>query len=129
MADEYTRSAVAAATEVARRFGLPRDAPEVLHEKSNVLVRLGSVVARVPATIRLLRPRPAEALTRDVALSQHVAARGVRVVSPTSDPPPGPHFAGGRRVPHASPASPTLKVPSPTLGVARDRPRTWDCKA
>ncbi|MFD9896349.1 phosphotransferase family protein [Amycolatopsis sp. NPDC059027] len=95
MADEYTEAAVAAAVAVARRCGLPADAPDVLHDRSNVLVRLGPVVARVPATTRLARPDPAAWLARDVALSAYLTERDVLVVSPTTDPPAGPHFAHG----------------------------------
>jgi hypothetical protein len=95
MVDGHAAGALAAATEVALRFGLPAGSPEVLHQRSNVLVRLGSVVARVPATTRLARADPASWLERDVRLSAFVARRGVCVVSPTTDPPPGPHFARG----------------------------------
>ncbi|WP_410654235.1 phosphotransferase [Amycolatopsis sp. lyj-112] len=95
MADEYTRAGVAAAIAVGERFGLPTGDPEVLHFKSNVLVRLGSVVARVPGTTLFARPDPAEWLARDVALSKHLTERDVLVVSPTTDPPAGPHFADG----------------------------------
>ena len=95
MADAYTESAVAAALAVATRLGLRTDSPEVLHARSNVLVRLGPVVARVPATTRLARPEPAPWLARDVALSRHLTERGVPVVSPLTDPPAGPHFAAG----------------------------------
>ncbi|KZB83846.1 phosphotransferase [Amycolatopsis regifaucium] len=95
MADEHTRAGVAAAIAVGDRFGLPTGDPGVLHFKSNVLVRLGPVVARVPGTTRFARPDPAEWLARDVALSKHLTERDVLVVSPTTDPPAGPHFANG----------------------------------
>ena len=95
MTDRYTASAVLAATAVARRLGLRADSPEVLHERSNVLVRMGHVVARVPATTLLLRPDATAWLARDVALSAFLTERDVRVVSPTTDPPAGPHFAEG----------------------------------
>ncbi|WP_328603898.1 phosphotransferase [Amycolatopsis sp. NBC_00345] len=95
MTDPYTASAVAAATAVARRLGLPAGSPEVLHERSNVLVRMGHVVARVPATTLLMRPDATAWLERDVALSAFLTERDVRVVSPTTDPPAGPHFAEG----------------------------------
>jgi hypothetical protein len=98
VADEYTRTGVAAAIEVGHRFGLPTDDPEVLHFKSNVLVRLGSVVARVPGTTLFARPDPTAWLVRDVELSRHLTERDVLVVSPTTDPPAGPHFAGGAPV-------------------------------
>lgn len=94
MADDYTRAAVRAALSVTARLGLPAHDPEVLHERSNVLVRLGPLVARVPATIRLARTGPAWQ-ERDVAVSEFLTERGVLVVSPSTDPPAGPHFAEG----------------------------------
>ncbi|MCR6481864.1 phosphotransferase [Amycolatopsis sp. OK19-0408] len=94
MADEYTRTAVRAALAVTARLGLPTRAPAVLHERSNVLVRLGPLVARVPGTTRLARPGPAWQ-ERDLAVSRFLTERGVRVVTPATDPPAGPHFAEG----------------------------------
>ncbi|WP_432847033.1 phosphotransferase [Amycolatopsis sp. CA-161197] len=95
MADPYTASALDAALSVARRLGLATGSAEVLHERSNVLVRMGSVVARVPGTTRLLRPDATAWLERDLAVSRHLTQSGVLVVSPTTDPPAGPHFANG----------------------------------
>jgi phosphotransferase family enzyme len=106
VADEYTLAAVRAAVAVAARLGLPEHTPDVLHERSNVLVGLGPLVARVPATTRLLRPDATPWLARDVAVSRFLTERGVLVISPTTDPPAGPHFAGGlpvtlwHRTPH-----------------------------
>ncbi len=94
MADDYTRTAVRAALTVTSRLGLREHEPEVLHERSNVLVKLGPLVARVPGTVRLARPGPAWQ-ERDVALSRFLTERGVLVVSPATDPPAGPHFAEG----------------------------------
>ncbi|MEV6911753.1 phosphotransferase [Amycolatopsis sp. NPDC051071] len=95
MADEYTRAGVAAAIAVGDRYGLPTGDPDVLHFKSNVLVRLGPVVARVPGTTRFARHSPSDWLQRDVELSKYLTERDVLVVSPTTDPPAGPHFADG----------------------------------
>jgi len=95
MADFHTESAVSAALDVAGRFGVPADPFFLLHTRSNVLVRLGALVARVPATTRLMRPDPAPWLARDVELSRFLTERGVPVVSPSTDPPAGPHFSGG----------------------------------
>jgi hypothetical protein len=83
MADGYTHSAVAAAVEVTRRHGLPTNDLEVPHERSNVLVRLGSAVARVPGTTELIRGTSPDWPARDVALSLFLTERGVRVVSPS----------------------------------------------
>ncbi|WP_425427398.1 hypothetical protein [Amycolatopsis sulphurea] len=95
MTGSHTAAAVAVAVATGRRFGLPTDRAAVLHERSNVLVRMGPVVARVPGTTRLLRPDPTPWLARDVAVSTYLTERGVRVVSPTTDPPAGPHIAAG----------------------------------
>lgn len=90
-----TRSAVRAALAVAAGLGLPGHDPMVLHDRSNVLVKLGPLVARVPGTTLFARPDPAAWLARDVALSRFLTERGVLVVSPAADPPAGPHFADG----------------------------------
>ncbi|MEC3981372.1 aminoglycoside phosphotransferase family protein [Amycolatopsis sp. H20-H5] len=113
MADVYTVSALAAALEVARAHGVSTKAPEILHERSNVLVRLGSVVARVPATTLLLRPDPTPWLALDVALSRYLTECDVPVVSPTTDPPAGPHFAQGLPVTlwHYTPHGPGGELP------------------
>lgn len=95
MTDPFRAAAVSSALAAGRRFGLATGSAEVLHERSNVLVRMGPVVARVPATTRSLRPDATAWLERDVALSAYLTERGVRVVSPTADPPAGPHFAEG----------------------------------
>jgi hypothetical protein len=94
VADDYPRTAVRAALTVTSRLGLREHEPEVLHERSNVLVKLGPLVARVPGTVRLARPGPAWQ-ERDVAVSRFLTERGVLVVSPATDPPAGPHFAEG----------------------------------
>lgn len=123
MADEYTRAGVAAAIRVGAEFGLPTGDPEVLHFKSNVLVRLGSMVARVPGTTLFARPDPAAWLARDVALSKHLTERDVLVVSPTTDPPAGPHFADGLPVTlwHYTPHEPgnTLSPREVAMSLAR----------
>ncbi|MBB4688849.1 phosphotransferase [Amycolatopsis jiangsuensis] len=95
MTDPYTAAAVFAALATGRRLGLATDRAEVLHARSNVLVRMGPVVARAPGATRVARPDPAGWLARDVAVSRHLTERGVRVVSPTIDPPAGPHFTEG----------------------------------
>lgn len=93
MDDGFLTSALAAAVRVGAAAGLPTGAPEVLARKSNVLVRLGPAVARVPATTRLIRPDAQRWLAHDVALSAFLTERGVRVVQPWENP--GPHVANG----------------------------------
>ncbi|MFK0246273.1 phosphotransferase family protein [Amycolatopsis azurea] len=123
MTDHYTREGVAAAIAVGDRFGLPTVAPEVVHFKSNVLVRLGPVVARVPGTTRFARPSPVDWLARDVELSRYLTERDVLVVSPTTDPPAGPHFADGLPVTlwHYTPHEPghTLSPSEVAVSLAR----------
>jgi hypothetical protein len=123
MADDYAVSALAAALQVAAAHGVSTKAPEVLHDRSNVLVRLGSIVARVPATTVLLRPDPAAALARDVTLSRFLTERDVPVVSPTTDPPAGPHFAGGLPVTlwHYTPHRPSAGLSGAELAMSLAR--------
>lgn len=93
MEDRFAASALAAAIGLGKRLGLPTDAPEVLARRSNVLVRLGPAVARVPATTLLMRPGIEAWMARDVALSAFLAERHAPVIPPFEDP--GPHVAGG----------------------------------
>ncbi|GLY66829.1 phosphotransferase [Amycolatopsis taiwanensis] len=93
MTDRFTAAGLAAAVAVGRRLGLPHDDPQVLATKANVLVRMGPVVARVPATTLLARADTAQRLACDVILSTFLADRGAPVVAPWEDP--GPHFANG----------------------------------
>lgn len=93
MSDDFVAAGVAAAVEVGRRLGLPHTAPQILAAKANVLVRLGPVVARVPATTLLARPDVTQRLTADVMLSTFLAKRGAPVISPWENP--GPHVANG----------------------------------
>ncbi|WP_245900496.1 aminoglycoside phosphotransferase family protein [Prauserella shujinwangii] len=95
MTDSFVTAALSAAVATGRAHGLPTDAPSVLATGSNVLVGLGPVVARVPATTRLLRADPAAWLDREVRLARHLADRGAPVVPPSTDPPPGPHLVSG----------------------------------
>lgn len=92
MHDRFVASGIAAAVEVGRRLGLPSGDPEVLASRSNVLVKLGPAVARVPATTLLARADTAKRLACDVALATFLSERDVPVIPPWEDP--GPHFAG-----------------------------------
>ncbi|NIH85052.1 phosphotransferase [Amycolatopsis granulosa] len=93
MGDPFVTAAVAAAVEVGNRFHLPTEFPEVLATRSNVLVRLGAIVARVPATTLVARPEVHRSLAREVALSSFLETRDAPVVPPFESP--GPHVAGG----------------------------------
>ncbi|UQS23051.1 phosphotransferase [Amycolatopsis thermalba] len=93
MGDRYTTAAVAAAVEVGKRFQLPAEYPEVLATRSNVLVRLGAIVARVPGTTLVARPGVLQSLAREVALSSFLEMRDSPVIPPFESP--GPHLANG----------------------------------
>jgi len=92
MDDRHTSTAVAAAVAVGNRFQLPTEFPEVLASRSNVLVRMGAVVARVPATTLLARPAAVQSLANEVALSSFLERRGAPVVATFESP--GPHLVG-----------------------------------
>lgn len=79
----------------APRFGLPSDDVAVLKNSSNVLVRMGSVVARVPGTTATFRPEVVEYFARGVALASFLHSPGAVVVPPAQDPPAGPHLVDG----------------------------------
>lgn len=95
-----TPPAVAAAVAVAREHGLRPAETVVLAERSNVLVHLrpAPVVARVAATTALLRPDALSWFAREVAVSGFLAGRGVGVVPPSGELPPGPHEHQGLAV-------------------------------
>jgi hypothetical protein len=85
-----TADAVAASVACAELLGLPADDPEVIAEGYSVRVRLrpAAVVTRVVTVGRTLRPDPLPWLEREVAVAQFLAASGVPVVPPWSDPGP-----------------------------------------
>lgn len=95
MTDPVLTSALAAASRVGARLGLPTGAVSVLADGSNVLVTMGSVVARVATTTALVRPEVADWLARDVALARFAAGRGLPVVAPCAAPIAGPHEVDG----------------------------------
>ena len=105
-----TGEAVAAAVAVARDFGVSVVDPVVLADGSNVLVwlRPAPVVARVAKLTALVRPGVEAWLARDISVSAYVGARGVPAVTPSVDPPAGPHHRDGQvlaffeYVPHSS---------------------------
>jgi phosphotransferase family enzyme len=90
-------AAVEAAVAVARRLGLPVEAPRVLGEHSNLLVHLAPtpVVARVPLTTTAVRPGPGW-LRREVAVVRFLAGRGAPVAPPAEAIDPGPHEHAGQ---------------------------------
>ncbi len=87
---------MAAAVAVALEHGVAVDAPVVLADRSNVLLRLdpAQLVARVATTTAAFRPGPAW-LAREVAAGSHLAARGAPAVRPSAIIDPGPHERDG----------------------------------
>jgi Ser/Thr protein kinase RdoA (MazF antagonist) len=69
----------------------------VLKDGSNVIVHLhpAPVVARIAARTALVRPEVAGHFARDLSVSAFLAARGVPVVTPSSELPAGPHVCDG----------------------------------
>ena len=86
---------VDAALTVARAHGLRVERPRVLHDLTNVIVRLepAPVVARVA---RVFRNGGRAEL--QVALANHAAALGAPIAAPSDLLPPGPHTVDGKIV-------------------------------
>ncbi|MCP2170388.1 Phosphotransferase enzyme family protein [Goodfellowiella coeruleoviolacea] len=99
MADSPAADArgVVAAVAVAARHGLRVTDPVVLRSASNLLVHLrpAPVVARVATTTALARPGVVAWLARDLAVAGYLTGRGLPVVPPTEELPPGPHQHDG----------------------------------
>ncbi len=89
----FSAGAVAAATEVARRLGVGRVNPVVLHTSQHVSIRLlpTSLVARVVRD----EAQSLDRLRRELAVGQHLAERGAPSVGLAAGVPPGPHFSDG----------------------------------
>jgi hypothetical protein len=85
---------VAAAMAVARNVGLTDIRPVVLNVSGHTVVHLAPwpIVARVLSAFTLEQMMPS--VRRELALAQHLAARGAPSATPTIDPPPGPHIVG-----------------------------------
>lgn len=87
-------AAVRAAVSLAATHGVISPDPVVLQDGSNVIVHLrpAPVVARIAARTALVRPSVADHLARDLAVSAFLSSRGVPVVTPSAELPPGPHL-------------------------------------
>ncbi|MFS8102370.1 aminoglycoside phosphotransferase family protein [Lentzea alba] len=92
-----TSAAVRAAVSVAASFGVVSTDPVVLQDGSNYIVHLrpAPVVARIARRTALVRPSVADHLARDLSVSAFLASRGVPVVAPSAELPPGPHLSDG----------------------------------
>jgi thiamine kinase-like enzyme len=89
--------AVLAAVSLAATHGVISSDPVVLQDGSNVIVHLrpAPVVARIAARTALVRPRVADHLSRDLSIAAFLDSRGVPVVTPSAELPPGPHHVDG----------------------------------
>ncbi|OZM73865.1 hypothetical protein CFN78_06065 [Amycolatopsis antarctica] len=118
--------ALDAVRELGARLDLPDAEPEILKDGANLLVKLGSVVAKVATTTALVRPGVAAWLERDVTLARFAGARGVPVVRPCDEPPPGPHHQDGfaatfwRYTPHEQGRRPESARTGELLGVLHE---------
>ncbi|MBB5891206.1 phosphotransferase [Kutzneria kofuensis] len=105
--------AIRAAVSYAAAHGIRSAEPAVLKNGSNVLVHLrpAPVVARVAGTTGLVRHPVADWFARELSVVDHLAGRGLPVVSPSSELPRGPVAHDGmtmtfwRFVPHDRSAS------------------------
>ncbi|MFJ5990742.1 phosphotransferase family protein [Lentzea sp. NPDC092896] len=92
-----TSGAVQAAVSSAASHGVVSVDPVVLQDGSNVIVHLrpAPVVARIAARTALVRPTVRDHFARDLSISAFLASRGVPVVTPSDELPPGPHTRDG----------------------------------
>ncbi|MBB4916954.1 aminoglycoside phosphotransferase family protein [Streptosporangium saharense] len=84
--------AVSAAVAIAADHGVRVDDPVVLKDSFSVRVHLrpAPIVARVPTVTTFGRPRPVDALAREVAVVSFLTKRGAPVVPVSDLLPPGP---------------------------------------
>ncbi|WP_157253436.1 phosphotransferase [Nonomuraea typhae] len=89
--------AVAAAVAVARDHGIAVTDPVILNDSYNLRIHMhpAPIVARVPAVVSLGRPRPAEAMAREVVVVSYLDGLGFPVVPPSDLLPPGPVVRDG----------------------------------
>ncbi len=95
--EERSRRAVAAAVTLAREHGLRVGEPFVLADLFSTMVHLrpAPVVARVATCMPRLRSPIAPWLERELAVTAYLSERGVPVVAPSPELPPGPHERDG----------------------------------
>ena len=87
--------AVAAAAEVAGRYGLAGLQPVVLQDWNNTILRLAPAPLVAKVSTSPLGQSGSRKLGREVAVAEHLYSAGAPVVSPARDLPPGPHEAAG----------------------------------
>jgi hypothetical protein len=95
--EERSRRAVAAAVTLAREHGLRVGEPFVLADLFSTMVHLrpAPVVAGVATCMPRLRSPIAPWLERELAVTAYLSERGVPVVAPSPELPPGPHERDG----------------------------------
>ena len=88
---------VRTAVALAASFGVRSTDPVVLRDASNLLVHLrpAPVVARIATATATARPDVVEHFRRAVAVTEHLAGRGVPVVGPSAELPAGPFTRDG----------------------------------
>jgi Ser/Thr protein kinase RdoA (MazF antagonist) len=93
--DELSTQAMAAAVEVAARYGIRGVSPQLFKDGSNAMVHLhpSPVVARVATTGAWIRTPVEKWLQRDLDIATYLAGQGVPVVPPSAEIPPGPHIS------------------------------------
>jgi hypothetical protein len=96
----YAGAPIAAAVSVAARHGVRVTDPVVLEDSYSLRVHLrpAPIVARIPTVTMLGRPRPVEALVREVAVVSFLAGKGAPVVPVSDLLPPGPFEQDGYAV-------------------------------
>ncbi|MFC4114908.1 phosphotransferase family protein [Nonomuraea zeae] len=89
--------AVSVAVSVAREHGIAVREPVVLNDSFNLLIHLrpAPIVARVPTITALGRPRPEQALRRELEVVSFLHGLGAPVVPPSALLPAGPHVRDG----------------------------------
>jgi Ser/Thr protein kinase RdoA (MazF antagonist) len=95
--DERSRGAVAAATNLARKYGVGVEEPRVLNDLFSLMVHLrpAPVVARVSSCMPKLRSPITDWHAREIAVTTFLSEQGAPVVAPSRALPPGPHTYDG----------------------------------
>lgn len=94
-AERRRERAVRAAVGVARRFGVEARDPRIIRDSNNTLVHLAPAPLVAKVSTSVLAGRGAPALERELSVALHLSRRGAPIVSPASEPPPGPHAYEG----------------------------------
>src|SRR3979411_628988 len=88
-------SAVHAAQEIARRYGIAAEHARVLHDANNVVVHLAPSPVVAKLCLASAGDRGWRKLATELEIARHLVRAGAPVVGPSPELPPGPHLAGG----------------------------------